>query len=171
MTMRLAGLAAVAAASLWAGAAPAQGPEAAGGEAERAIRSYCEPLIGGASAAQVSQAALGAGYRADVMAGQRVLLNGETILALSDAPRVCFVQAPAAMTRAEGFALADAWAARHPGARRAAANAGPDGRPARGWSVPARGLSLIATEQQAAPGRTVMAFVLMPMPEGAAAAR
>jgi len=41
----------------------------------------------------------------------------------------------------------------------------------RGWSVPARNMALIATHQPVAPGRAVMAFILMPIPPQAAAPR
>jgi hypothetical protein len=68
------------------------------------------------------------------------------------------------MTRAEGFALADAWAARFPGAEQAAATHGPDGAPVRGWSVPARRLALVATHQTMSSGRRIMNFILMPLP-------
>lgn len=157
---------AAAAASCWA--APAR---AEGGEAEAAIRSYCEPLIAGAPAPQVAEAARAAGFGDDVVAGQSVLRRGELIVALSDAPRVCFVQAPAAMSLDEGMALADAWARRHPGAVRSPATRGPDGAPARGWSAPRSNMALIATQQPTGPGRTVMAFILMPVPRAAATAR
>lgn len=162
-SMTIAALAALTAA--WV--APAAAAEEGGAEA--AIRTYCERLLGGASAADVSAAARQAGFSDQTLAGQRTLVQGELVLAVSDAPRVCFVQAPASMTMAEGFALADAWASRQPGARRSAATSGPDGRPVRGWSVPGRNIALIASHQQTAPGREVMAFILMPAPAGPAA--
>lgn len=155
--------AAAALAAVWA--APAAAAEIS---AEAAIARYCEPLIAGSSAGEIETLALEAGLRADVAAGQRVMRQGDLLVALSDSPRACLVQAPAAMTRAEGFALVDSWAKRQAGAARMAATVGPDGAPVRGWSAPARRMALIATEQQSPTGPKVMSFILMPLPAGAA---
>ena len=78
--------------------------------AEAAIQKYCEPLISGASATQLEAKLLAEGFSREVLAGQRVLRQGELIVGLSDAPKVCFVQAPLSMSVAQGFAVADRWA-------------------------------------------------------------
>jgi hypothetical protein len=146
---------------LWA--SPAASAEVS---AEAAIGRYCEPLVAGASAGQAEALARKDGLEADIVAGQRVMRRGDLLVGLSDSPRACFVQAPVAMTRAEGFALVDAWAKRQAGAARLAATVGPDGAPVRGWGVPARKIALIATEQTTPAGPKVMSFILMPMPAG-----
>jgi len=158
--MKIIGTPALAAAIL-AWAAPAAAAEIS---AEAAIGRYCEPLVAGSAAGQVEALARGDGLRADVVAGQRVMRQGELLVGISDSPRVCFVQAPAAMTRAQGFALVDNWAKRQAGAVRMAATAGPDGSPVRGWSAPGRKFALIAAEQTTAAGPKVMSFILMPLP-------
>lgn len=155
----IAALAALAA--LWA--APVAAAEIS---TEAAIGRYCEPLAAGSSAGQVEALARKDGLEADLVAGQRVMRRGDLLVGLSDSPGVCFVQAPAAMTRAEGFALVDAWAKRQAGAARLAATVGPDGAPVRGWGVPARKIALIATEQRSPAGPKVMSFILMPLPAG-----
>lgn len=142
-------------------AAPAAAADIA---AETAIRKYCEPLVLGGAAAPVKDLARADGLKDAVVAGQPVLRQGELLVALSDSPRVCFVQAPEAMTLAQGLALADDWARRFPGAIRGPGDRGPDGAPARAWSVPARKIALIATQQPAATGGKVMNFILMPLP-------
>ncbi|HEU0098164.1 MAG TPA: hypothetical protein VFQ67_05240 [Allosphingosinicella sp.] len=150
-------------AALWA--VPADAAEIS---AEAAIARYCEPLAAGSSAGQVEALARKDGLEADTVAGQRVMRRGDLLVGLSDSPRVCFVQAPARMTRTEGFAVVDAWAKRQAGAARLAATAGPDGAPVRGWAVPARKIALIATEQTSPAGPKVMNFILMPLPGGPA---
>ena len=148
-----------AATALWA--APAAAGEIS---AEAAIARYCEPLVAGASAAQAEALASRDGLRADSVSGQRVMRQGELLVGLSDSPRVCFVQAPSALSLEQGFALVDAWAKRQPGAARLAATVGPDGAPVRGWSAPARKIALIASEQTTPDGPKVMSFILMPLP-------
>jgi hypothetical protein len=157
-------IAALALATFWT--APAAAAEIS---TQAAIGRYCEPLAAGASAGQVEALAGKDGLKADMVAGQRVMRQGDLLVALSDSPRVCFVQAPAAMTRAVGFALVDSWAKNQPGAARLAATTGPDGAPVRGWGVPARRIALIATEQQSPSGPKVMSFILMPLPAATAA--
>lgn len=144
---------------------------AEGNDAEAAIRSYCEPLLGGATAVSVRATAHGNGFRDETIAGQRMLRSGDLLVGLSDAPRVCFIQAPASMTMDEGMALADAWGARHPGAVRVPADRGPDGAPVRAWTLASRNLALIASHQPMSSGRSIMTFTLMPIPRQAAAAR
>lgn len=163
--MRKYAIAALAASTLMSAGAAA----AAGISAETALSKYCEPLLSGSPARQVQDLARADGLQNAVVAGQKVLRQEDLLVGLSDSPRVCFVQAPVATTLAEGFALADAWAKRHAGAVRSPATQGPDGSPVRGWSVPARKIALIATQQQAGSGEKVMAFILMPLPAGPAA--
>ena len=131
---------------------------------EAALSLYCETLLSGSSVRQVEDLAAAQGWKPDSVAGQRVIRKGELLVGLSDSPRVCFLQAPAAMTRAQGFAAADSWAKRQAGAVRLAATTGPDGAPVRGWAVPARKIALIATEQASPAGPKVVAFILMPLP-------
>jgi hypothetical protein len=131
---------------------------------EAAISLYCETLVSGGSVRQVESLAAAEGWKSDSVGGQRVIRNGELLVGLSDSPRVCFVQAPAAMTRAQGFQLADDWGRRNAGAVRAAATTGPDGAPVRAWRNPARKIALIATQQTSPAGTKVMAFILMPAP-------
>jgi hypothetical protein len=164
--MRGFGFAAIAAVAIWN--APAS---AAGIGPDAAIRNYCEPLVAGASAGQVKDSARKDGFRDEVVAGQPMLRSGEVLIGISDSPRVCFLQAPPALSLEQGFALADSWAGRHPGAVRGAATKGPDGAPVRAWSAPARKMALIATQQTAASGQKVMNFILMPLPAGSAARR
>lgn len=147
-------------------AAPALAAEAS---ADSAIRSYCEPLIAGSAARPLKEAARKDGFRDEVVAGQPMLRSGEVVVGISDAPRVCIVQAPLAMTRQQGFDLADAWASRHPGAVRSSAATGPDGAPVRAWTVAPSKIALIATHQTTASGQKVMNFILMPLPPRAAA--
>jgi hypothetical protein len=148
-----------ASAALWT--APAAGAEIS---AEAAIGKYCEPLLAGTGARQIEALARKDGLRADTVSGQRVMRQSELLVGLSDSPRVCFVQAPSAMTRAQGFALVDAWGKRQAGGARLSATAGPDGAPLRGWGVPGRKIALIATEQSAPGGSKIMNFILMPLP-------
>jgi hypothetical protein len=146
-------------------AAPPMGSaQASASDPGAAIRRYCEPLLAGAAASQVAAAARRDGFRDDVVMGQPVVRRGELLVSLSDAPRVCFVQAPAAMSLQEGMALVDAWAARHRAAVKSPATRGPDGAPARAWSAPDEKTSLIGTQQTDASGRKVMNFILMPTP-------
>ena len=158
--MRKYALAAMAASTLM----PAGAAAPAGISAETALSKYCEPLLLGSPARQIQDLARTDGLQNAVVAGQKVLRQGDLLVGLSDSPRVCFVQAPAGTTLAQGFALADAWAKRHPGAVRSPATQGPDGSPVRGWSAPARKIALVATQQRAESGETVMAFILMPLP-------
>ena len=130
---------------------------------EAAIRDYCEPLIAGSSAARLKSKLAGVGFKHEVLAGQQVLRQGELIVGLSDAPRVCFVQAPASVTPAQGFAMADRWAKRHAGAIRGPATEGPDGAPVRGWSDLRGGVALIASQQTASSGQKLVAFIVMPV--------
>ena len=136
--------------------------------AETAIQKYCEPLISGASASQLEAKLLAEGFSREVLAGQQVLKQGELILGLSEAPRVCFVQAPLSMSLSQGFAAADRWAGRLPGAVRSPSTKGPDGAPVRVWSAPSKNIALVASQQTAASGQKVMTFILMPLPKSAA---
>jgi hypothetical protein len=133
---------------------------------ESVLRQYCEPLIAGSTAAQLSNVAKASGFKADQAGGHPVLVQGELILSVSDTPRVCFVQAPARMTFNQGVALVDAWAARHPGAMRAAATKGPDGALVRMWVVPKQKKSLLVSEQTNGRGQKVLNFILAPFPAG-----
>ncbi|HEY0028530.1 MAG TPA: hypothetical protein VGC35_11725 [Allosphingosinicella sp.] len=130
---------------------------------EAAIRDYCEPLIAGASAERLKSDLINGGFKQEVLVGQQVLRQGELIIGLSADPRVCFVQAPVAVTAAEGFAMADRWAKRHIGAIRSSVTKGPDGSPVRGWSDLRRGVALIASQQTAPSGQKLMAFIVMPV--------
>jgi hypothetical protein len=136
--------------------------------AETVIQKYCEPLISGASAPQLEAKLLTEGFAREVLAGQRVLRLGELIVGLSDAPRVCFVQAPLGMSIEQGFAVADQWAGQQPDPVRSPATKGPDGAPVRGWSAPGKKMGLIASQQTSASGQKMMVFVLMPLPKSAA---
>lgn len=129
----------------------------------RALDQYCEPLLAGSTSAQLTKIAKADGFKADQVGGNPVLIDGELILSLSDAPRVCFIQAPASMTFAQGIALIDAWATRHPDAMRGAATKGPDGAPVRMWAVPKQRKYLLVTEQTNPHGQKVLNFILAPM--------
>ena len=144
-------------------AAPAA--HAAEPTAQTALTRFCEPLIAGSSAAAVKQAARAEGFADQVVAGQPVMQHGTLLVGISDAPRVCFVQAPAGMTMAQEFALVDSWGKGRPGAVRAPATKGPDGSPVRAWTDPVRKAALLTSQQTAAGGRKVMAFILMPLPK------
>ena len=133
-------------------------------DAEVAIRKYCEPLVTGSSARQVADLARQDGLRDEVVMGQPVLRVGELLVGISDNPRVCFVQAPAAMTFDQGVALVDAWAKRDARAVQSPAKRGPDGAPVRGWTAPTRKMAIVASQQSGGPGRKVMNFILMPLP-------
>lgn len=132
--------------------------------AESALSQYCEPLIAGSTAAQITNAARAGGFKPEQVGGQPVLIHGELILSVSETPRICFIQAPASMTFAQGIALIDAWAARHPGAMRGAATKGPDGAPVRMWGVPKQKKYLLVSEQTNAGGQKVLNFILAPLP-------
>ncbi|MCD2323790.1 hypothetical protein LQ953_07150 [Sphingomonas sp. IC-56] len=132
--------------------------------AESALRDYCEPLISGAAAAQITKAAEAAGFKPEQAGGHPILMQGELILSVSDAPRVCLVQAPTSMTFPQGISLVDAWAARNPGAVRGAATKGPDGARVKLWAVPKNKKYLLVTEQTNARGQKVLNFILAPMP-------
>ena len=125
-----------------------------------ALQQLCEPLIMGGKAADVADKARADGFVDDVVLGQRVLRKGELLVALSETPVVCLVQAPYAMTLEQGFALTDEWAKRRPGSVNSPATKGPDGRPARSWIEPKSSLSLVATLQHDGAGRDVMNFIL-----------
>lgn len=131
---------------------------------ESAIRKYCERLVAGAPAATVKAEARKDGLTDITVAGQAMLHEGTLFISLSDSPRVCLVQAPAEMTFAQGTALVDAWAARHPGAVRSPATRGPDGSPVRAWSSVPQKVSLLVAQQTNALHQKVLAFVLMRMP-------
>jgi len=132
--------------------------------AERALSRYCEPLIAGSPAAQITKAAKSDGLTEVRMAGHPYLRVGELFLGLSDAPRVCIVQAPTDMTFAQGIAVIDAWAARHPGAMQGAATKGPDGAPVKMWAVPKQRKYLLVSQQTNTRGQKVLAFILAPLP-------
>lgn len=131
-----------------------------------ALSQFCEPLIEGSTAAQVTKSAKASGFKSDQVAGHPVLVQGELILSVSDAPRVCLVQAPPRMTWTQGISLVDAWAARHPGAMRGAATKGPDGAAVKLWAVPKQKKYLLVSEQTNARGQKVLNFILAPMPAG-----
>jgi hypothetical protein len=131
-----------------------------------ALNQFCEPLIGGSTAEQVTKSAKASGFKSDQVAGHLVLVQGELILSVSDAPRVCLVQAPPRMTWTQGISLVDAWAARHPGAMRGAATKGPDGAAVKLWAVPKQKKYLLVSEQTNARGQKVLNFILAPMPAG-----
>lgn len=128
-----------------------------------ALSRYCEPLISGASAAQVSKAAKADGFQDFPVGGFEALRIGELILGISDAPRACLVQAPPSMTFIQAVGIVDAWAARHPGAQRAVANRGPDGAPVKMWIAPSAGKSLLVNQQTNGRGQKVVNFVLAPL--------
>ena len=133
--------------------------------AEAAITKYCEPLAAGAAVAKVEPLLTADGFKPAVVGGQPVWLRGETIVGLSDNPRVCLVQAPRSMTLAEGMALTDAWAKRRPDAVRSPATIGPDGAPVRGYTSVEGNAALVASHQTTASGQKVMTFILMPLPK------
>ncbi len=132
--------------------------------AESALSRYCEPLIAGSTSTQITRAAKADGFKSDQVGGQPILIQGELILSLSDAPRVCFVQAPTNMTFAQGIALVDAWAVRHSGAMKGVATKGPDGALVRLWTAPKHNKFLLVTEQTNSRGQKVLAFILAPLP-------
>lgn len=133
-------------------------------DAETAIARYCEPLLAGAAAASLGAMARRDGFKDEVVAGQQVLLSGRLLLALSDAPRVCLVQAPKEMRFDQGLALVDGWASHHPGAVKSPTMIGPDGARVRAWTAPAQKRTLLVSEQTNALKQKVLAFILMPMP-------
>lgn len=85
-------------------------------DASTALTRYCEPLVSGASAAKITETAKADGFKGDKVGNHPALIKGDVIVMVSDAPRVCTVQATPAMTFAQGIALVDQWASRHPGA-------------------------------------------------------
>lgn len=131
---------------------------------ESALRLYCEPLVAGSTAAKITKAAKAGGFKSDQVGGHPVLVQGELILGVSDAPRVCLVQAPPGMAFTQGVSLVDAWAARHPGAMRGAATKGPDGAPVKMWAAPKQKEYLLVSEQTNARGQKVLNFILAPLP-------
>ncbi len=131
---------------------------------ESALTRYCEPLIAGSTAAEITTTAKASGFKSGQVGGHPVLVLDEIILGVSDAPRVCLVQAPPSMTFAQGVSLVDAWAARHPGAMRVAATKGPDGAPVRMWAAPKQKEYLLVSEQANARGEKVLDFILAPLP-------
>ena len=137
---------------------------AAGVDTTAAIQRYCESLVAGTAAAQVGDIARKDGFTPEVANGQPFLRSGELLVALSDTPRVCFVQSPTALTFEQGVALVDTWAARHPGSVRSPATRGPDGAPVRGWNAPTQKMAIVMTQQRNGMGQNVMAFILMPLP-------
>ena len=134
--------------------------------AANALSQFCEPLIAGSTAAQITESAKASGFKSDQVGGHPVLVQGELILSVSDAPRVCLVQAPPSMTFTQGISLVDAWAARHPGAMRGAATKGPDGAAVKMWAAPKHKKYLLVSEQTNARGQKVLNFILAPMPAG-----
>ena len=134
--------------------------------AAEALTTYCEPLMGDSPAAPLEARARAAGFTDAVVMGQPMLKQGELLMRLSDAPRVCFIQAPKATTYAQGVAIVDAWAARHPGAILAPTTVGPDGRPVKAWTSPTRRVSVIVTHQPDGAGGQVVNLILMPVPAG-----
>ena len=134
--------------------------------AEGTLERYCEPLIAGSTASEITEDARANGFQPDVVGGHPVLVQGEFVLGISDDPRVCMVQAPPSMTFAQGLSLVDAWAARHSGARRGAATQGPDGAPVRLWAVPEQEKYLLVSEQTTALGHKVLNFIMAPLPKG-----
>lgn len=54
--------------------------------AANALNQFCEPLIGGSTAAQVTESAKASGFKSDQVGGHPVLVQGELILSVSDAP-------------------------------------------------------------------------------------
>lgn len=135
-------------------------------DAETALTRYCEPPVSGESAAKTSQIAHKDGFRDDKVGNYPALIKGEVIVMVSDAPRVCTVQASAAMTFAQGIALVDRWASRHPGAVKSPTNRGPDGAPVKAWSAPKERKYLLVSEQTNPRGHKVLAFILAPLPLG-----
>lgn len=133
-----------------------------------ALDTYCEPLMGSGPAAPLEAKARAAGFTDTVVMGQPMLKQGELLMRLSDTPRVCFLQAPKALTFAQGVAIVDAWAARHPGAILAPTTVGPDGRPVKAWTSPTRRVSAIVTQQPDGAGGQVVNLLLMPLPAGIA---
>ena len=140
-------------------AAPASSPNTV----ESALAQFCEPLIAGSAAKNIANTAQAAGFKTELVGGQSVLVDGQLILGVSDAPRVCFIQAPTSMTYAMGISLVDTWAARHPGAMRGAATKGPDGAPVKMWVVPKQGKYLLMSQQTTAGGQAVLNFILAPL--------
>lgn len=133
-------------------------------ETDAVIQKYCEPLVAGTPAKNVANAARKDGFRDELVRGQSLLRKGEMLIGISDAPRACIVQAPAAMSFKQGAALADAWGKRHPGATKSPATKGPDGAPVAAWSIASKKIGIIATQQKNALGQNVMNFILMSGP-------
>lgn len=133
-------------------------------DAETALARYCEPLLQGTSASQASEMARADGF-SDVSTGSHpALMKGELIVMVSDNPRVCAVQASAAVTFSEGVMLVDRWASRHPGAVQSPAQRGPDGARVRAWTAPKANRYLLVTEQTNPRGQKVLSFILAPGP-------
>lgn len=149
------------------GLAIASGPPSTASQpitVDSALSRYCEPLVAGSTAAKITKTAKAAGFKSDQVGGHPVLVQGELILAVSDSPRVCLVQAQPSMTFTQGVSLVDAWAARHPGAMRGAATKGPDGAPVKMWAAPKQKEYLLVSEQTNARGQKVLNFILAPLP-------
>ena len=134
--------------------------------ADIALTRYCEPLLAGTAAAQLTRAAEADGFEPVQLNGRPFLVQGHLILSVSDSPRVCIVQAPSGMTFAQGISLVDGWGARHTGALQAAATNGPDGAPVRMWIVPSDNKSLLVSEQTNPLGQKVLAFIMARFPGG-----
>lgn len=135
-------------------------------EASIALTRYCEPLVSGATAAKITETAKADGFKGDKVGNHPALIKEDVIVMVSDAPRVCTVQATPAMTFAQGIALVDQWASRHPGAVKSPTSTGPDGARVRAWSAPKEKRYLLVSEQSHPRGDKVLAFILAPLPQG-----
>ncbi len=136
-------------------------------DVQSVIGRYCDRLLAGAPAATRKDEARKDGFKDVTVAGQAILQKGTLFVSLSDAPRACLVQAPAAMTFEQGTALVDAWASHYPGAVRSPATRGPDGSPVRAWSSASQKVSMLVAQQSNALNQKVLAFVRMRTPTAA----
>jgi len=132
-------------------------------DASTAITRYCEPLVSGATASKITATAKADGFKGDKVGNYPALIKDDMIVMVSDAPRVCTVQAPPAVTFAQGVVLVDKWASRHPGAVKSPSNTGPDGARVRAWSAPKEKRYLLVSEQTHPRGYKVLAFILAPL--------
>ena len=135
-------------------------------DASAALTRYCEPLFSGAAASKITEMAKADGFKGDKVGNYPALIKGDVIVMVSDAPRVCTVQASPAMTFAQGIALVDQWASRHPGAVKSPTSTGPDGARVRAWTAPKEKRYLLVSEQSHPRGYKVLAFILAPLPQG-----
>jgi phage gp36-like protein len=134
---------------------------------ETLLNRYCARLVTGTSASTLKSDAAKDGFKEELVFGQRVMVKNDVLLGLSDAPRVCFLQAPTGFDFQAGQALVDAWAGSDPDAKRSLATRGPDGSPVRAWVSPGRKQAINVVEQTNASGNKVVAFILMPFPPAA----